>query len=671
MAKRVKVKIDGKEYRLPEGMNLIDAAESVGIHIPNFCYIKGMKGIGACRMCMVEVGGRMAVACNTRIKEGLEVITDSEKIRDLRRFVVDLIVSMHPLDCMTCTKAGVCELQRYAYEYEVKESSFTRKKFGFGVDDKNPFIKRDPDYCILCGRCVRVCKEQGTAVLDFYGRGVGSRVVTAEDRPLQEAGCTFCGSCVDACPVNALLEADRWRKGREWEYERRSSVCLSCGSACRTIVSIHGKDVAKVNIGAEDGRADHYICAYGRFGFDFINADTRLRTPLKRIDGELKEISWDEAFQSLADVLKSSDEAGILITGNLLNEDILTLKRFADVAGIKSYDSTVSLYADEASLLGPGADVEDADLIVLVGLSASQWDRVLAGIDATVRKKVARGTKLVVINSTDTKLSEIAHVTLKGDETGSLASVLKALSEAGVKMPKGLSVPDAPLSEEAKKAAELFVASTNPLVLSSTPLFEASSSLALLKGAALAVPIEANAKGTLLMGFKGEGTDYKGMAEGGVKVLYCIGEVSIKRPSGVDFLVVQHSHMTELAKEADLLLPATTLYETEGTIVDYKGRLSELHRAVEPYEDAKTLRDTIKLLAKKMGLDLKVAKTADVKKQIKAFKVELKPSDIKKREDLEYNPEELIPQLNTSMINSSRLLWLKEVESSIKQATEV
>ena len=102
----------------------------------------------------------------------------------------------------------------------LKESTFTRKKFGYPVDEANPFIKRDPDYCILCGRCVRVCKEQGTNVLEFMGRGIGSKVITAIDGPLQESECTFCGSCVDACPVNALLESDRWRKGREWEYEK-------------------------------------------------------------------------------------------------------------------------------------------------------------------------------------------------------------------------------------------------------------------------------------------------------------------------------------------------------------------------------------------------------------------------------------------------------------------
>ncbi|RMG06047.1 MAG: 4Fe-4S dicluster domain-containing protein, partial [Nitrospirae bacterium] len=354
MSEKVKITIDGKKVAVPAGVTILDAAEQAGVHIPNLCYLKGMKGIGACRLCMVEIEGLKApmTACTARVKEGMVVNTRSEKIDEIRRYVIDLIVSMHPLDCMTCTKAGVCGLQRYAYEYEVKESTFNRKQFGFPVDDSNPFIKRDPDYCVLCGRCVRVCKEQGTAVLDFSGRGVGSKVTTAEDRPLQDSGCTFCGSCVDACPVNALLEADRWRRGREWDYERTDSVCLFCGNTCKTVVSTYRGDISKVNSGGEDGRADKYICAYGRFGFDFVNSEKRLLEPMSREGGELKPIKYKDAVKEIAS--KITGEAGILMSGDLLNEDLLTIKSFADALGIKNLTSTVSIYGDASSLLGDG-----------------------------------------------------------------------------------------------------------------------------------------------------------------------------------------------------------------------------------------------------------------------------------------------------------------------------
>ncbi len=665
MGKMVKIRINGRDYKVPEGVNLIDAAEGVGIHIPNFCYLKGMKGIGACRMCMVEVGGRMSVACIMRTKEGMDVVTENEKIRELRKFVVDMILSMHPLDCMTCTKAGVCGLQKYAYEFEVRESTFTRKKFGFPVDDGNPFIKRDPDYCILCGRCVRVCKEQGTNVLDFYGRGVGSRVIAGNDSPLHEAGCTFCGSCIDACPVNAILEADRWRKGREWEYERFNSVCLSCGNACSTLVSVHGKDVAKVTIGAEEGRAEHYICAYGRYGFDSMISETRVSTPMKRIDGELKPVTWEEAYSSAAEALSNPAEVGIVTTGNLPNEDLLMLKGLAEAAGIRNIDSTVSLYADPPSLIGDEVDLEEADLVMVVGLDPSQRERVLPALDATLRKMAARKTtKLVVVSAGDTGLSEVAELTLKGDEAATLAGVARALLRKGLKAPEGLEIPDVELTEDVEKAAELFAGAKSPVLVTSPPLFEAARNIALMKGAALSVPVEANAKGTLMMGVIGDGKGYTEMTGGGTKVLYAVGEVPVSRPDGVGFLIVQHSHLTDLAKEADLVLPATTPYETEGTVVDYMGRLKRLERAVQPYEDAKPHREIFGGVAKGMDLSLKPPKTTDVKKVIKTFKVEAGPSAFEKRGDLAFNPEELIPALNTTVINGSRLFWLKEVEEA-------
>ena len=265
-----------------------------------------MPGIGACRLCLVEIEGSKAplIACNTKIKEGIVVNTKSEKIQETRKFVIDLILSMHPLDCMTCTKAGVCNLQQYAYDFELKESTFTRKKFGFSIDEGNPFIKRDPDYCILCGKCVRVCRHQGTNVLDFMGRGVGAKVITATDKPLQESSCTFCGSCVDACPVNALLEADRWRKGREWEYEKTRSVCLLCGNGCDISVSTKEGRIAKINSGAVDGSVEKYICAYGRFGFDCIEAETRVTSPMKKVGNELKETTWEDAINIVAGKLK-------------------------------------------------------------------------------------------------------------------------------------------------------------------------------------------------------------------------------------------------------------------------------------------------------------------------------------------------------------------------------
>ncbi|HBU05580.1 MAG TPA: hypothetical protein DEA95_03095 [Nitrospiraceae bacterium] len=669
MANMIKLTIDSKEIQAPEGSNLIDAAETAGIHIPNLCYLKGMPGIGACRLCLVEIEGAKApvIACNTKVKEGIVVNTKTDKITETRKFVIDLILSMHPLDCMTCTKAGVCNLQQYAYDFGLKESTFTRKKFGFSIDEGNPFIKRDPDYCILCGRCVRVCRHQGTNVLDFMGRGVGAKVITANDKPLQESSCTFCGSCVDACPVNALLEADRWRKGREWEYEKTKSVCLLCGNGCDISVSTKEGRVAKINSGGADGSVEKYICAYGRFGFDCIEAETRVTSPMKKVGNELKETTWEDAINIVAGKLKKAGaSAGFVSTAGIMNEDALVLKQLASSIKSKNLDTTASLYSDADSLKNESVDIDSADLIILAGLNPSQWTRVLPALDAAVRRRVNSGAKLIVVNSGDTNISAVAALSIKGDEAKILSEIAQGVISKGAKVPKELvhALASVDPSDDAIKGAELFMAANNPLIFASPSLYDASANLSLIKGAAVAVPIESNAKGVVLMGIDGKGKSYKEMVNEGMSVLYVIGELPLNKRPKTDFLVVQNSHLTELAKQADVVLPSAAFLEASGTMVDYMGRLKCLCKAIEPAGQAMSHREILMAVAKAAGMDIKEPKDADIKKALKAKpKVSLKP--FKKKEGLDVNPQEMIESINASVINGSRLLWLKESEKAV------
>ncbi len=681
MEKLVKLQIDGIEIKVPAGMNLIDAAERAEIHIPNLCYLKGMKGIGACRLCLVEVEGLKApvIACNTRVKEGLVVNTKTDKIQEVRKFVIDLILSMHPLDCMTCTKAGVCNLQKYAYDFELKESSFTRKKFGYPVDEANPFIKRDPDYCILCSRCVRVCKEQGTNVLEFMGRGIESQVVTANNKPLQESECTFCGSCVDACPVNALLESDRWRKGREWEYEKVNSVCLLCGNGCDITVSTKDGRVQKISSGAQAGSAEKYICAYGRFGFDCIEAETRLTSPMKRAGAELKETTWEDALSIVADKLKKTGkDSGFISVAGIVNEDALTLKKLAkNVVKTKNYDTTVSLYADSDSLKNSQkADIDKADLFILIDLNPSQWQRVLPALDASIRRRVNRGAKLIVIHSSDTKIEEVATITLKGNVISILKRIAKALIRKGLKADKKLktSVKDAEITEEIEKAVKLIAEADEPIIFSSPSLFEASANIAMMKGKVISVGLESNARGIALMGLTTEGKTYKEMAgtagsEGpsaqGIKVLYAVGEVPLNnKPDGIEFLIVQNSHLTELARQADVVLPSSTFLESAGTMIDYLGRLKYLPKVIEPQGESMSHRDIFISLAKAMGTAMKRPTEAEVNKFAKV-KTKLSFSPFAEKEGFDILPNEFIESVNASVINGSRLLWLKETEKAM------
>jgi predicted molibdopterin-dependent oxidoreductase YjgC len=498
------------------------------------------------------------------------------------------------------------------------------------------------------------------------GRGIGAKVTTATDKALQESACTFCGSCLDACPVNALLEADRWRKGREWEYEKVNSVCLLCGNGCDITVSTKDGAIQKINAGKEHGSSEHYICAYGRFGFDCLEAEARLRAPLKKVNGQLKETTWDDALKTVSGKLKKAGkDAGFISTAGIQNEDALALKKLAStVVKTKHYDSTLSLYAAPESLTeGQKADMDSSDLIVLVGLNPSQWDRRLPALDASIRKRVSRGAKLIVINSSETRLSDIASVKLTGDEIASLKGLIKALGQKGLKADKKLtaSVKGAKVTEDTDTAAELIAQASEPLIVTSPGLFDAAANVTLFKGKVVTAGLESNARGVALMGLTTKGKTYGQMAEKGMKVLYAVGEVPLKKRPKAEFLVVQASHLTELAKQADVVLPAATYLESAGTMVDYLGRLKYLPKVVEAQGQSKSHRDIFIQVAKKMGSTIKRPTEAEVKK---AFKVKAKQPlrPFVKKEGLEISPDEFIESINASVINGSRILWLKEAE---------
>lgn len=678
MGKLLKLRIDGQDVQAPAGTNLIDAAELAGVHIPNLCYLKGMKGIGACRMCLVEVEGLKApvIACNTRVKQDMVVHTRTERVQEIRRFVIDLILSMHPLDCVTCTKSGVCNLQEYAYEFGLRESSFSKKKFTYPVDDGNPFVKRDPAYCILCGRCVRVCKEQGTNVLDFMGRGIESKVITANDMPLHESGCTFCGSCVDVCPVSALREADREQKGREWEFSRHESVCMLCGCGCDITVSTKGDMIQKINAGNRAASTEqHYICAYGRFGHDHVDGGRRILAPMVRKAGKLQEIPMKDALEDLAGRLKKAGKnTGFISTVSILNEDALTLRRFAEeVVKTPNIDSTAGLYARaEQFEKSQKAKMDKADLIVLVGVNPSQWTRVLPALDVAVRRRLSRKGRLITINSQETELAQLAKINLNGDEIQAIQGIIKSIPDHGIKVDQKLMklVREASTDKNMQQAAEIFAGSSNPLIISDPAFFDAASNLAQIKGQATAMPLESNVRGVVLMGVKSQGNTFQDMAavEHGlvqrgrstVKLLYAVGDVPLsKKPDGVDFLVVQSSSFTGLAREADMVLPAATYLESSGSMVDYLGELKVMEQAIDPRGESKTHRDIFIQLARNMGATLKKPTFSEVKKAV-GSEAKLSVADMSRKEGFQETPESYLQALNAPVLETSRLLWLKE-----------
>ncbi len=662
MTKMVNMEFDGKAVSVPEGMTLVDAAATVGIHIPNLCHIKELRGVGACRMCMVEIEGMKApmTACTTRTKEGMKVQTKTPRVEEIRKFVTDLVLSFHPLDCMTCPKAGACDLQRYAADLGIRESSFGRKSFNYELNDRSPFITIDNNYCILCSRCVRVCKEQGTNVLDFMGRGITTKVSTALDKPLHESGCTFCGSCVDACPVNTIMERDRWQHGREWDLQKQETACTACGSGCSVVTSSKEGKIVKVNAKEDNG----YICAIGRFGFDAMTSANRITAPMKKQGGKLVPTTWEDAAAIAAGALKKAGaNVGFIASGSLTNEEAYAVQSLArDVTGSANIDSPSSLYAggllsalrtvygDTGVAVVSQSDLKSADLVLLIGVDPSQKKQALQEVEVMVRRRAQAGAKVIVVNPEKIELAShqnAIHLMLKeGTDAILLAGLMSAaLAEGAASSAKGLDSLKKSLvtvdqaasasgvsAELITNAGKAYAAAKQPVVVIGTGITaDENASLqalnaAILKAAGvLPVMLEANALGVIQMGctagygpgfakVKKTGKGY-GEMKSGMKALYLAGDM-IETGFKSDFIIVQASHMTALAEKADLVVPMTALYERTGTIVNTYGVTRSLSTAQEPTGEAKAGEE----IAAEISAAMSKAKAFTVKEIIAAVK---------------------------------------------------
>jgi len=297
----VNVTINGQKIQAQAGQTILQVAESAGIKIPTLCHHPALEPIGACRVCLVEVARQRTLqpSCTFQVTEGMEVWTHSPKVEDARRFVLELILSDHPLDCMTCEQAGHCELQDLAYEYGIQQTRFPGVQHEYEIDESNPFYIRDYDKCILCRRCVRACNElNGVEAIGVIQRGFDSKIGTAFDGLMQDSVCEFCGMCTEVCPTGSLVPKMRQHQGRSWEFTKVATTCPYCGVGCQFYLNV--KDDRIVDVTSKwNAPANHgWTCVKGRFGWDFVHHPDRLTKPMIRREkgGELEEVTWDEAL---------------------------------------------------------------------------------------------------------------------------------------------------------------------------------------------------------------------------------------------------------------------------------------------------------------------------------------------------------------------------------------
>lgn len=336
----VNLSIDGKEIQVPAGTTVLNAAEQAGIHIPRLCYEPDLNPFGACRLCVVEIQGmrNLPASCVTTVTPGMIVQTNSPAVVEARRTILELLIANHPQDCLTCEKMGNCKLAQYCYEYGVKESPMQGERHNYAVDDSNPFIVRDPNKCILCGKCIRACAEiTGKNNLDFAYRGFDTKATTFYDVPFVESDCVFCGNCVSVCPTGALTEKQMQGKVRYWESQKVRTTCPFCGSGCTFDLCVKDGKVVGVVSGPEGAVNGRALCIKGRFGWDFINNDHRLTTPLIKREGKFEPASWEEALDLIAERLSGikakygADSFASLSSARCTNEENYLMQKFTRV----------------------------------------------------------------------------------------------------------------------------------------------------------------------------------------------------------------------------------------------------------------------------------------------------------------------------------------------------
>ncbi len=332
----VHINIDGQSVLVPQGVSILEAAKSVGIDIPNFCYDKDLRVVGACRMCVVEIEGHrnLVTACTTTVTEGMKIQTESEQVTEARKTLLDLLLANHPQDCMTCEKTGDCRLQDYCYRYGVKASSFQGERKQFEIDSNNHLIERDQNKCILCGKCVRVCREvQVTSAVDFVGRGFDTKVTTPLDSPLSMDCCRFCGQCVSICPTGALI--NKQLKGiRPWEVNKVRTTCPFCGTGCNFDLNVNDGKILGVTPNPEAPVNGRSLCVKGRFHTDLIYSPDRITKPLIKRNGAFVEAGWDEALNLISakfieiKTRDGGDAIAALSSARCTNEDNWVMQKF-------------------------------------------------------------------------------------------------------------------------------------------------------------------------------------------------------------------------------------------------------------------------------------------------------------------------------------------------------
>ncbi len=426
----ITLQIDGKPVTVPAGTSVMRAAKETGVSVPKLCATDSLDPFGSCRLCLVEIEGRRGTpaSCTTPVEAGMKVTTQSQKLAKLRRSVMELYISDHPLDCLTCPANGDCELQDMAGAVGLREVRYGYEganHLSEAKDESNPYFTFDPAKCIVCSRCVRACDEvQGTFALTVKGRGFASKI-SPGDMLFLESECVSCGACVQACPTATLTEKSVIEKGQP--EHSVITTCAYCGVGCTFKAEMQGNEVVKM-VPFKDGQANHgHSCVKGRFAWGYTTHRDRMLKPMirKNITDPWQEVSWDEAITYAASEFKriqatyGPDSIGGITSSRCTNEETYLVQKLVRAGfGNNNVDTCARVCHSPTgyglkTTLGTSAgtqdfdSIEETDVVVVLGANPTDAHPVFA---SRMKRRLREGARLIVIDPRRIDLVKSAHV---------------------------------------------------------------------------------------------------------------------------------------------------------------------------------------------------------------------------------------------------------------------
>jgi NADH-quinone oxidoreductase subunit G len=606
MADLVKFTIDGRELEAPAGTLVIEAAKRAGIEIPSFCYYEGYSLQAACRMCLVDVEKmpKMQVACTLPVANGMVVHTDSAQVRTARKYTLEFLLTNHPLDCPVCDKGGECELQDMVFRYGAGESRFTETKMHVDEQQWSPVVFYDGPRCILCFRCVRACDEgMGVGALGVVNRGAVSLIAPNEGDHLN---CDECGQCIDICPVGALTSGAYRYQTRPWEMEHVGTICTHCSNGCKTTLGVRNDKIIRGNNRDRSGINGEFLCVKGRYAFDFSDHEDRLQSPMIRVNGKLEPASWSKALSTIAEkfsqIKARNGKFGVVGSNHTTNEENFYLQKFArECLGTNNIDhhrtgdvvTLLDALSGTNGSLATTLDLYERKAFLIVGADLAIEHPFLAfQIRANQRH---HGARVYVVTAGNVREDDHATKSIR-KITGTELEALPALREALAAEPELVILFNDAVKGDAVRRLVEFGQSLGTAVKYCS-LVDYSNS----RGA-----IDMGLVPELLPGYQATGapglTVREMLAADDLDAFWVVGANPLKeRPlaSHKAFVVVEDMFMTESAQRADVLLPAASAYEKNGTVTNVCGEVQRLKRAIATI-GAKTDLEIVGLIAKEM-----------------------------------------------------------------------